>query len=106
MRDVAIVSFSQLPSVRCETQKNYIEMSVPVIAEAIEQTGLSRREIDFTCSGSTDYLSGVPFSFVHAVDAIGAWPPISDNLRVCTASAKAYNAVSHGWSTLSEFSSP
>jgi acetyl-CoA acetyltransferase len=79
MRDVAIVSFAQLPSVRCETQKNYTEMSVPVIAEAIEKTGLSRREIDFTCSGSTDYLSGVPFSFVHAVDAIGAWPPISES---------------------------
>ncbi|MEC9466119.1 MAG: thiolase domain-containing protein [Myxococcota bacterium] len=79
MRDVAIVSFAQLPSIRCEKEKNYIEMSVPVITEAIEKTGLSRREIDFTCSGSTDYLSGVPFSFVHAVDAIGAWPPISES---------------------------
>ena len=50
-----------------------------VVDTCASAISIARREIDFTCSGSTDYLSGVPFSFVHAVDAIGAWPPISES---------------------------
>jgi acetyl-CoA acetyltransferase len=36
-------------------------------------------EIGFTCSGSNDYLIGGPFSFVAALDSVGAWPPISES---------------------------
>jgi acetyl-CoA acetyltransferase len=35
--------------------------------------------IDFTCSGSSDYLAGQPFSFVMTLDGIGPWPPIKES---------------------------
>ena len=56
-----------------------MEILTPVIAEAIERSGIPRREIGFTCSGSCDYLAGVPFAFVQALDAVGAWPPIRES---------------------------
>ncbi|MBI1884929.1 MAG: thiolase domain-containing protein [Chloroflexi bacterium] len=79
MREVAIVSFAQAPSVRRETERNEVEMLTPVIAEAIERSAISRKEIGFTISGSSDYLAGQPFSFVTALDAVGAWPPIRES---------------------------
>jgi acetyl-CoA acetyltransferase len=78
-RDVAIVSFAQLPSVRRDVDRDEIEFVQPVVREAIERSGIPKKEIDFTCSGSCDYLVGRPFSFVPALDAIGAWPPISES---------------------------
>jgi acetyl-CoA acetyltransferase len=41
--------------------------------------GITKKEIGFTVSGSCDYLGGRPFSFVTALDAVGAWPPISES---------------------------
>ena len=78
MRDVAIVSFAQL---REDTDSGTPEvlMLVPTVVEAIEKSGVPRREIGFTCSGSADYLSGAPFSFVQNLGATGAWPPISES---------------------------
>src|SRR5215469_10477583 len=54
-------------------------MLVPIFAEVLAQTGLSRRDIGFWCSGSSDYLAGRAFSFVSAVDAIGAFPPVMES---------------------------
>lgn len=79
MRDVAIVSYAQTPYVASETKRNEVEMLMPVLSEAVDKSGIPRREIGFTCSGSTDYLAGQSFSFVAAVDAIGAWPPICES---------------------------
>lgn len=79
MRDVAIVSFAQRVNVRREVELNEVEMLMPVISEAIEQSGIPRKEIGFTVSGSTDFLSGLAFAFVGALDAVGAWPPISES---------------------------
>jgi acetyl-CoA acetyltransferase len=79
MRDVAIVSFAQRPSVRAERQSDDVEMLLPTITEAVERSGIPKRELGFTCSGSCDYLIGRPFSFVTALDAVGAWPPISES---------------------------
>ncbi|HEX6311756.1 MAG TPA: lipid-transfer protein, partial [Acidimicrobiia bacterium] len=50
-----------------------------VITEAIDQTGMERSEIGFTCSGSADYLTGGAFTFVQMLEAAGAWPPISES---------------------------
>src|SRR5699024_580292 len=36
-------------------------------------------DIGFTCSGSTDYLAGMAFSFVTTLDAVGPWPPIQES---------------------------
>jgi acetyl-CoA acetyltransferase len=79
MRDVAVVSFAQLPNVRSEETRNEVEMLMPVISEAIERSGIPRKEIGFTVSGSCDYLVGAPFSFVTGLDAVGAWPPIQES---------------------------
>jgi acetyl-CoA acetyltransferase len=48
-------------------------------AEPVHSTGLDRHDIGFWCSGSSDYLAGRAFSFVSAVDAIGAFPPIMES---------------------------
>ena len=79
MREVAIVAFAQSPSVRQDPVHNEVEILTPLIAEAIKRSGIPRKEIGFTCSGSCDYLAGVPFSFVQALDAVGAWPPIRES---------------------------
>jgi len=79
MREVAVVSFAQCPSVRRDQDRNEVEMVMPVVTEAVERAGIDRREIGFTCSGSSDYLVGVPFSFVMALDGVGAWPPIDES---------------------------
>ncbi len=79
MREVAVVSFAQSPSVRSETERNEVEILLPVVREAVERSGIPRKEIGFTCSGSCDYLAGQPFAFVTALDAIGAWPPVRES---------------------------
>jgi len=79
MRNVAIVSFSQAPNVRSQTELNEVEMLMPVVHEAIEQSGIPKDEIGFYCSGSSDFISGQAFAFVGAVDALGAWPPIRES---------------------------
>jgi acetyl-CoA acetyltransferase len=79
MRDVAILSYAQTPYVRTERVRNEVEMLMPIIGDVVAQSGLPRAEIGFTCSGSTDYLAGQSFSFVMAVDAVGAWPPIKES---------------------------
>jgi len=79
MREVAVVSFAQTPYVRRERRRNEVEMLMPVIAQAIERSGIPKAEIGFTCSGSSDYIAGQAFAFVGAVDALGAWPPISES---------------------------
>jgi acetyl-CoA acetyltransferase len=79
MRDVAVVSFSQAPMRRRELDRNEVEILMPVVAEAVERSGMPRHDIGFTCSGSCDYLQGQPFSFVMALDAVGAWPPIRES---------------------------
>jgi acetyl-CoA acetyltransferase len=45
----------------------------------MKQVGLTQDDIGFTCSGSTDYLPGRPFSFVAAVDGLKAWPPLRES---------------------------
>jgi len=80
VRDVAVVGFAQAPNVRRTSGSSTgVEMLVPTFQEVYEQTGLSKPDIDFWCSGSSDYLAGRSFSFVSAVDAIGAFPPIIES---------------------------
>jgi acetyl-CoA acetyltransferase len=78
-RDVAIVSFAEMPAVRREWDRDEVEMLVPVVSEALSRAGMNRRETGFTVSGSSDFLTGRPFSFVIALDAIGAFPPIEES---------------------------
>jgi acetyl-CoA acetyltransferase len=76
--DVAIIAFAEAAGDEYSTTSG-VEMLVPAITDALRQSGLDRREIGFWCSGSSDYLAGRAFSFVQAVDAIGAVPPIAES---------------------------
>ena len=78
MRDVAIVSFAQSVA-EFEDNRNEVEILLPVVQKAIADSNLERSEIEFTCSGSSDFLQGQPFAFVMALDAVGAWPPIKES---------------------------
>lgn len=80
MPEVAVAGFAQAPNVRkTEGTTNGVEMLVPILAEAFAATGLSKQDIGFWCSGSSDYLAGRAFSFIAAVDALGAFPPINES---------------------------
>jgi len=77
---VAVVGFAQSPCrVREDATTSGVEMLVPILAEVFGATGLTKADIGFWCSGSSDYLAGRAFSFVQAVDAIGAVPPAMES---------------------------
>jgi acetyl-CoA acetyltransferase len=76
---VSVASFAQAPNVRRDDEHNEVEMLMPVIAEVFGNIGITKDDVDFICSGSTDYLIGGPFSFVMALDAVGVWPPRSES---------------------------
>lgn len=78
MRDIAIVSFAQAEKDQPVGQTETM-MLLPTITRALEDVGLTRKDVDFTCSGSADYLSGGVFTFVQTLSAAGAWPPISES---------------------------
>ena len=78
--DVAVVGFAQSPvRVRDDATTSGVEMLVPIFAEVFRACGLTKSDIGFWCSGSSDYLAGRAFSFVSAVDAIGAVPPAMES---------------------------
>lgn len=80
VREVAVVGFAEAPNVRrTDGTTNGVEMLVPIFREVFDQTGLRKDDIGFWCSGSSDYLAGRAFSFVSAVDAIGAFPPVMES---------------------------
>ena len=80
MTEVAVIGFAQAPCrVRPDVTTSGVEMLVPIFAEVFRATGLTKADIGFWCSGSSDYLAGRPFSFVQAVDAIGAVPPAMES---------------------------
>jgi acetyl-CoA acetyltransferase len=80
MTEVAVIGFAQSPVVRHgETTTSGVEMLVPIFGQVLAATGLVKGDIGFWCSGSSDYLAGRAFSFVQAVDAIGAFPPIMES---------------------------
>ncbi|MFC4069155.1 lipid-transfer protein [Actinoplanes subglobosus] len=76
MNDVAVIGFA---SSDVSVTTSGVETLVPVFEAALARAGLERRDVDFWCSGSSDYLAGRAFSFVNAVDAIGAVPPIAES---------------------------
>jgi acetyl-CoA acetyltransferase len=80
VNEVAVVGFAQSPvRVREDATTSGVEMLVPTIAEAFGACGITKSDIGFWCSGSSDYLAGRAFSFVSAVDAIGAVPPTMES---------------------------
>lgn len=79
-REVAVVGFAHAPHVRrTDGTTNGVEMLLPCFAEVYAELGISQRDIGFWCSGSSDYLAGRAFSFISAIDSIGAVPPINES---------------------------
>jgi acetyl-CoA acetyltransferase len=76
--DIAIIGWSVSPMVR-HTGKTESQMLLEVVSGAVDDAGLTRADVDFTCAGSCDYVAGQAFSFVQNTDAIGAWPPKRDS---------------------------
>ncbi|HET9769514.1 MAG TPA: thiolase domain-containing protein, partial [Acidimicrobiia bacterium] len=59
--------------------RNEVEMLMPVLQELKDGLGVTQADLDFTCSGSTDYLAGQGFSFVGTLDGVGPYPPIAES---------------------------
>jgi acetyl-CoA acetyltransferase len=76
--DIAIVGYAQTPMVGF-SERTEVQLCLSVVTAALASSGLAREEIDFTCSGSSDYLSGGTFTFVANLDAVGAWPPVKES---------------------------
>jgi acetyl-CoA acetyltransferase len=80
MTDIAVVGFAHAPHVRrTDGTTNGVEMLMPCFAQLYQQLGIARADIGFWCSGSSDYLAGRAFSFITAIDSIGAVPPINES---------------------------
>ncbi|WP_046320111.1 thiolase domain-containing protein [Mycobacterium sp. UM_Kg1] len=79
-RDVAVVGFAHAPHVRrTDGTTNGVEMLMPCFAQLYAELGIAQTDIGFWCSGSSDYLAGRAFSFISAIDSIGAVPPINES---------------------------
>src|SRR5690242_14654701 len=76
--DIAIIGWNISPMVR-QTDKTEAQLLLEVVSGAVEDAGITRADVDFTCAGSCDYVAGQAFSFVQNTDAIGAWPPKADS---------------------------
>ncbi len=79
MRPVHIAGFAQLPHGLTDNRQDEGGMVQAVTAAALADAGMGRDDMGFTCSGSSDYIMGRPFSFVMAMDGIGAWPPLRES---------------------------
>jgi acetyl-CoA acetyltransferase len=79
-RDIAVVGFAHAPHVRrTDGTTNGVEMLMPCFAQLYQDLGVTKADIGFWCSGSSDYLAGRAFSFISAIDSIGAVPPINES---------------------------
>jgi acetyl-CoA acetyltransferase len=79
-RDVAVVGFAHAPHVRrTDGTTNGVEMLMPCFHRLYDELGIKQTDIGFWCSGSSDYLAGRAFSFISAIDSIGAVPPINES---------------------------
>ena len=78
MRTIRIAGTAELPFVE-QDLRDEAELVNAVTTAVLADAGVPRKEVGFTCSGSSDYHMGRPFSFVLALDGIGAWPPIRES---------------------------
>jgi acetyl-CoA acetyltransferase len=80
LTDIAVVGFAHAPHVRrTDGTTNGVEMLMPCFHKLYDELGLQQTDIGFWCSGSSDYLAGRAFSFISAIDSIGAVPPINES---------------------------
>jgi acetyl-CoA acetyltransferase len=75
---VAIVGAAHVKSERRAVEAEN-RMVLRAVRAAMQEAGVTKDDVGFTCSGSGDYLAGGTFAFVQNLEAIGAWPPISES---------------------------
>lgn len=92
MREVAVISFAQSPCTAANLRDDMAEILLPVVREALEQVELRREDIDFYASGSHDFFEGRTFAYIESLDAVGAWPPISESHVEMDAAWACYEA--------------
>ena len=56
MKKVAIIGYAQHPILKNAGALNEVELIMPVVHQLFNDLGISQKDIDFTCSGSCDYL--------------------------------------------------
>lgn len=76
--DVAVVAYAHTEWVDHDPREE-AQLVQEVVDRVLADAAIPMTEVGFTCSGSSDYLIGRPFSFVSAIDGICAWPPISES---------------------------
>lgn len=92
MREVALVSFAQSPCTSADRDHDMAEILQPVMREALGTAGIDRSEVDFFTSGSHDFFEGRTFAYIESLDAVGAWPPISESHVEMDAAWACYEA--------------
>ena len=70
---------------RTDGTTNGVEMLMPCFHQLYEELDLKQTDIGFWCSGSSDYLAGRAFSFISAIDSIGAKRIVFDSIDVLLA---------------------
>ena len=79
MRETAIIAYAQTPMVRDAGAQNEVELIMQVVHKVLHDLNINQSDIDFTCSGSCDYLQGVSFAFVDGLNAVSSVPPIKES---------------------------
>jgi acetyl-CoA acetyltransferase len=79
MRPVSIVGIGQVPAVLVDEAHDEAELVREATGEALADAAMSRADVGFVVSGSSDYVMGRPFSFTTALDGVGPWPPIRES---------------------------
>jgi len=92
VNDVAVVGYAHSVEARTAGTTNGVEMLVPLFGRLYDQLRIGKGDIGFWCSGSSDYLAGRAFSFISAIDAIGAYPPIVESHVEADAAWALYEA--------------
>lgn len=92
MRDVAVVGFAQSRCVAANRTDDMAEILLPVLRDAVSGAGIERDEIGFFASGSHDFFEGRTFAYIESLDAVGAWPPVSESHVEMDAAWACYEA--------------
>ncbi|MFC8530761.1 lipid-transfer protein [Nocardia sp. NPDC057227] len=79
MRDVAVVAYERSPGKAADREVDMAEILLPVMRRALTAAGITRDRVDFWASGSHDFFEGRTFAYIDSLDAVGAWPPISES---------------------------
>ena len=93
MREAAVVAYAQSAQLRNAGAANESELILPVVREVMQAAGVTQADIDFTCSGSCDYLQGAAFAFVEGLNAIATVPPIRESHVEMDAAWALYEAL-------------